>query len=194
MREVLLDNPDYLFNFMQKNPKMFQKLSVLSHNFVFSGHPKLLAERKSLYFSDAEQSVMQDDLDPNLSQLSQYTSLYSNINKLSNNVIFRKLLNRTKQSVDKMSFALKKDSDHLRSFKGIFYMCDEETREFLATRYFAALKIQNFFRKKLQKKKKKKLNENHFQIIKIGMGKKFLFQLMRQSSSVISSLNTKLKQ
>jgi len=93
-----------------------------------------------------------------------------------------------------MSFALKKDSDHLKSFKGIFYMCDEETREFLATRYIAALKIQNFFRKKLQKRKMKRLNENNFQIIKIGMGKKFLFQLMRQSGSVISSLDKILKQ
>ena len=171
---------------MQNHPAISQKLSVLSHNFVFSGHPSLLSERRSLYFSKIDQSSATQDLgDPSLSQLSQYTNLYANINKLSHNVIFKKMLNRTKQSVDKVTKALKKDSDHLKSFKGVFYMCDPETREYLATKYIAALKIQNFFRKKLRKKKKKKLNDNSFQIIKIGMGKKFLFQLMRQSLSLI---------
>jgi hypothetical protein len=92
-----------------------------------------------------------------------------------------------------MSCALKKESQHLKAFKGVFYICDEETREYLATRYLAALKIQNFFRKKLRERQRKNLDENNFQIIKIGMGKKFLFQLMRQCSSVISSIDNNLK-
>ena len=132
---------------------------------------------------------MEPHEDANLSQLSQYTSLFANVNKLSNNIILKRLLHRSKQSVDKMTSALKRDSDHLRSFKGVFYMCDPETREYLATRYIAAMRIQTFFRKQLRKRKKKKLDENNFQIIKIGMGKKFLFQLMRQSSFVMSSVD-----
>ena len=173
---------------MQRHPRIAQKLSVLSHNFVFSGHPDLLTQRKQLYFS-----ILENGEDPSLSQLSQYTSLYANVNKLSHNIIFRRLLQRTKQSVDKMTCALKRDSDHLKSFKGVFYMCDPETREYLATRYLAALRIQKFFRKQLRKRKKKRLNENNFQIIKIGMGKKFLFQLMRQSTFVMSSVERLLK-
>lgn len=179
---------------MQNHPAIFQKLSVLSHNFVFSGDPELLNQRKNLYFSGLEESSLTRELgDPGLSQLSQYTSLYANINKLSHNIIFKRLLTRTKQSVNKMSGQLKKKSDHLKSFKGVFFLCDEETREYLATRYIAALRIQNFFRKKLRKRTRLNLNDNNFQMIKVGMGKKFLFQLMRQCSSVVESMDDMLK-
>lgn len=184
LREALLSNPELLFGFLQRHPRVTEKLSVLAHNFVFSGHPQLLSRRKQLYFS-----ILEPSEDPGLSRLSQYTSLFTNVNKLSSNVLFRSLLLKAKQSADKMTSTLKRDSDHLQSFKGVFYMCDPETREYLATRYVAALRIQRFFRSCLRKGKKKRLNENNFQMIKIGMGKKFLFQLMRQSSTVMDSVD-----
>ena len=93
---------------MKKYPALFQKIAVLCHNFIFSNNPEILQKRKNLKFSDLETSTLiNEGLNPNLSEISEYSALYSNVNKLSHNLIFRTILSKSKQTADKISNQLK---------------------------------------------------------------------------------------
>ena len=174
---------------MKDNPVFFQKLSILCHNFIFSNDKQLLSQRRKLKFSNLQSSsLLNEGLDPSLSQLSQYSNLYSNINKLSHNMIFKSFLNKSKQSAEKVSTELHQTQSQLKIFRSVFDGCDQDTREYLAIRYFASKRIFRFLRWRVIQRKQEDSKDNNFQIIKIGMGKRFLFQLMRQSSEVVKSV------
>ena len=190
LHRVIVENPERLFTFIKKRPLLIEKLSVLVHNFVFRENSELLRQRKELCFSDLEAPSF-GKKPTSASLLSQYSCLYSNLAKLSNNSILKAFLQKTKQSADKIEDENRLKEERIRPILKIFRLPSINKNEKIRE-YFAAMKIVRFLTKKILAKRKMLLSRNSIQKIKIGMGKKFLFQLMRQSSAVMSHIRKRL--
>lgn len=189
IHRLIVDNPDLLFSFIKKHPLLVEKISVLAHNFIFRENQDLLRQRKELCFSDLEAPSF-GKKPTSASLLSQYSLLYSNLNKLSNNSIMKAFLQKAKQSADKIENQYVSKEKRYQILHGIFSL--EYNREIIARKYFAGKKIVRFLTKIKLREKKLKLSNNNIQKIKVGMGKKFLFQLMRQSASVMKEIRMSL--
>ena len=102
-------------------------------------------------------------------------------------------LQKAKQSADKLENQYISKEARLKTALGIFLVeFTEDEKVERARRYFAAKKIVRFLTRVKLRQKKMKLSSNNIQKIKVGMGKKFLFQLMRQSASVMRDIKMRL--